>query len=173
MFPLLILLGVAVAALALGGGSNGAPGAPGKNANPWDQNLSPSEVIAVTQALSVETDPNKLDAFSQSMLPDHPLAAAALASPAMQLRLAMAGNLPAPALPPMPAAPAAYVTPASPPVSPLDVPPPFVPGVLPPPPADIPPPPPAMPNLAAYVSTSGSRRARTRRWSGRSHISRP
>jgi hypothetical protein len=150
MSPILPLLGLAaVAALALGGGDNNPaqpatpggikpvpPGGPVPN-NPYDANLTAAELQAVMTALANETDPAKLDAFSQKMLPDHPLASAALSAKANLLRLHAQGGLPIPPITPSPV-----------PSLPLPISPPAVP--LPPPP---PPPPPAVTPAALFAST--------------------
>lgn len=119
--PILLLLGLAAVVLAVvvGGSSNASanapqqlpPGQPGGNPLPpgalggkaplqnfWDPGLSQVQVVAITTALNTETDPNKLDAFAKSLLPEFPIAAAALSSRAIALRLAQ-GALPIPGLP--------------------------------------------------------------------------
>lgn len=147
VLPLLLLAGVAVAALATkdngasGGASPGGPGgAPGGGplppgglapippggpipGNPFDANLTPAQLQAVQTALATENDPSKLDALSKAMLPDHPLASAALEARANLLRLHGGGGgiappppLPIPSVPvtpiPVPVTPAAIITPA-------------------------------------------------------------
>lgn len=108
MGPLLPLLGIgAVIALALGGkhdasaaAAHGAPAAHGQ----FDANLPPQTLQAVMTALATEQDPAKLHAFAQSLLPDFPLAAAALDARAGQLAQGnVAPQAPGAAPPPPPA----------------------------------------------------------------------
>lgn len=165
MGPLLPLLGLAaIAALAMGGSKDApAPGTPGAGPVPpggvkpippggpvpgnlWDANLSAAEVAAIQTALASEHDPNKLDAMAKTMLPDHPIAAAALSSQAISLRLQQ--FVPAPIAPhDLP-----QVTPSLPPPAPMPLP----PMPLPPIPPQFIPAPPAPAVIPASVLTNGT-----------------
>ena len=145
-----------VALLALGGKSSsssapaGHPSGPGAPSVPGlDPNMPPDVAHAVQVALATETDPAKLRAFAASLLPEYPLAAAALNAKAAAIDAAH-GNLPAhPNMPPLPPPP-----PFQPPAVPPGIVPPGV--VLPlsfplPPPGSVPFP---APGSQAVVNTT-------------------
>jgi len=127
---ILLILGLAIAAFALMNKST--PGASGNNP-------SSSEVASAVQtALKVETDPNKLDEFADSLEPDYHDFANQLHARAGLLRQGGGGGA---------VQPAVYHPPpgVSPPPTPISPPPEPNPGPLPPPPPPTPvePPPPA------------------------------
>lgn len=116
LVPLLLILGVG-GALALSSQSKGTssgpsagPTAPGGSAaqqvpSIYDPGMPLATQQAVTTALNSETDPAKLQAFAQSLLPEFPIASGLLNAKASQI---LAGQHTAPAVTP------AVVTPATP-----------------------------------------------------------
>lgn len=148
--PIVPLLAVAaIAALALGGSKDkpaagaptgptappGHPDGPPTGFNPFDKNLTASQLVAIQTALTSETDPNKLDAFAASLLPDFPIASAALTARAMSLRVAAAANVPPPPPPVIPLPPQGVIIPAVIPATPFTppIPIPVIPPFTPPP----------------------------------------
>jgi hypothetical protein len=63
-----------------------------KKAAPLDANLPADTKAAVAFALANESDPSKLRAFGASLLPDYPLANAALFARAARTEPALAGK---------------------------------------------------------------------------------
>lgn len=104
LLPILLVLGVGAAALAGSGSSSSSSSsrggtAPGGGAAPgqqvpsiYDPGMPLATQQAVTTALQSETDPAKLQAFAQSLLPDFPIAAGQLNAKAAQI---LAGQHPA------------------------------------------------------------------------------
>ena len=117
LLPILLVLGVGAAALAgskSSGSSSSSPGAPGAGPGSqvpsiYDPGMPLATQQAVTTALQSETDPAKLQAFAQSLLPEFPIAAGQLNAKAAQI-LSGQHVTPAVVTPATPAAPSIPVS---------------------------------------------------------------